>query len=241
MVNFQQKIDYDFSHLRNIVCCVNNINQYTKKDVPDYEIGEYGYLKRTNPILNKEAPEPPDLNKLPEIYKTIPDDVAYFVKTPEAITLEHEIIDVAHINQEEVDILKQAYSGVKPILDQLDKVSAAGTIALFSLFEYAWDEVALKRNIVRMTHHKIRREKNLKFTTGWKKNLEKEGEPQREIIILDGELPNNATISEDIDVNDDTIVEVFANTPDSLGKPSIWVGSPISPIPSPPLTPSQIR
>ena len=165
MANFQQKIDYDFSHLRNIVCCVNNINQYTKKDIPDYEIGEYDYLKRTNPIINREAPEPPDLDKLPDIYKTIPDDVAYFVKTPEAITLDYQILDVAHINQQEVDILTQAYIGVKPILDQLDKVSAAGIVALFSLFEYALDEVALRKNIVRMTHHKTRREKNLKFTT----------------------------------------------------------------------------
>jgi hypothetical protein len=91
-----------------------------------------------------------------------------------------------------------------------------------------------------MTHHKIRREKNLKFTTGWKKNLEREGEPQREIIILESEIPNNTTISEDIAANDDVIAEVLTNTPDSLGKPSIWVGPPISPIPSPPRTPSQI-
>ena len=38
-VKYEQKIDYDFSHLKNITCCVNNINQYTKKDVPDLEIG----------------------------------------------------------------------------------------------------------------------------------------------------------------------------------------------------------
>ena len=125
-VKYEQNIDYDFSHLRNIVCCVNNINQYTKKDVPDLEIGMNGELERTNSRIVREAPAPPDLNRLPEIYKTIPDDVAYFVKTPEAITMEHQILDVAHINQQEVDILKQAYSGVKPIMDQLDKVSAAG-------------------------------------------------------------------------------------------------------------------
>ena len=142
-----------------------------------------GELHRTNPRIVNEAPG---------IYKTIPDDVAYFVKTPEAITLEHQILDVAHINQEEDDILKQAYIGVKPIMDQLDKVSVAGIVALFSLFEYAWDEVALKKNILRMTHHKSRREKNLKFTTGWKKNMATGGEPLREIIILDGEISNNS-------------------------------------------------
>jgi len=110
MANFQQIIDYDFSHLRNIVCCVNNINQYTKKDIPEYEIGEYGYLKRTNPIRNIEAPEPPDLDKLPEIYKTIPDDVAFYVKTPEVVTKDHDILDVDHINQQEIDILKWSFA-----------------------------------------------------------------------------------------------------------------------------------
>ena len=154
--NFQQMIDYDFSHLRNIVCCVNNINQYTKKDVPDYEIGEYGYLKRTNPIVNKEAPEPPDLDKLPEIYKTIPDNIAFYVKTPGVITQEHEILDVDHINQQDIDILKQAYSGVSPILEQLDNLSAAGLVSLYSLYEHIWDEVNLKMKVVRMTNYKNR-------------------------------------------------------------------------------------
>ena len=79
-VHYEQMIYYDFSHLKNIVCCVNNINQYTKKEVPNLEIGMTGELHRTNPRIVNEAPAPPDLNKLPEIYKTIPDDVAYFVK-----------------------------------------------------------------------------------------------------------------------------------------------------------------
>ena len=99
IVNFQQKIEYDFSHLKNIFCYVNNINQYTKKDVSYLEIEEYGYLKRTNPIRNSEAPTPPDLDRLPDIYKTIPDDVAYYIKAPEVITKDHEILDVDHINQ----------------------------------------------------------------------------------------------------------------------------------------------
>ena len=71
-------------------------------------------------------PALPNLDSLPEIYKTIPDDITYFVKTPEVITRNHNIIDVEHINQQEVDILKHAHSGAQLILDQLDKLSVVG-------------------------------------------------------------------------------------------------------------------
>ena len=43
---------------------------------------------------------------------------------------------------------------------------------------------------MRMTHHKNKREKKLKFTTGWKENTEKGGEPLREAILLDSEISN---------------------------------------------------
>ena len=49
-----------------------------------------------------------------------------------------------------------------------------------------------------MTHHKIREKKNLKFTTGWKKNMEKGGEPLREVILKDSEISKKETLSEDI-------------------------------------------
>ena len=80
-------------------------------------VGTNGDLQRANPPVYNDAPAPPVLGKLPEIYKTIPDDITYFVKTPEAILKDHQILDVSHINQQEIDILKQAYSGIKPILD----------------------------------------------------------------------------------------------------------------------------
>ena len=130
-------------------------------------------LERKNSIRNNEARDSPNLDKLPDTYKTIPDDVAYYVKTPEIVTKDHEILDVDHKNQQEIiNILKQEFSGITPILDSLENLSAAGSLALYSLYEHAWDEVNLKMKIARMTHHKNRREKNMKFTTGWKKNKE---------------------------------------------------------------------
>ena len=167
-------------------------------------------MKRTNPIIHSDAPAPPNLDRLPEIYKTIPDNIAYFVKTPEVITKDHDILDVDHINQQEIDILKQAYSGVKPIIDQLEILSAAGLVALFLLYEHTWDQVHLKMNIAKMTHHRNRREKNMKFTARWKKNKET-NEALRAIVLLDTDISNRATISENITVNENTLADVLSS------------------------------
>ena len=101
-----------------------------------------------------------------------------------------------------------------------------------------------------MTHHKIREKKNLKFTTGWKKNMEKGGEPLREVILKDSEISNKETLSEDIlllltfwliqyqSVNEiqRSVVIIASESPEPPDKPYNWVESPISPIPSPPIS-----
>ena len=92
--------------------------------------------------------------------------------------------------------MKQAYDGLKPILAQLETVSAAGVVVLFSLFEYAWDEIALRENIVKIINYPARRVKILKFTLGWKKDMENEGEPRRELILTDNDIFNKDIIFE---------------------------------------------
>jgi hypothetical protein len=105
-------------------------------------------------------------------------------------------------------------------------------------------------NILKMTHHNNRREKNMRFTTGWKKNKET-NEALREKVLLDTDIPDRATISENITANKNTLADVSSGilpidensktipitdveSPEPPEMPSIWVGSPISPIPSPP-------
>ena len=70
---------------------------------------------------------------------------------------------------EEIDILKQLYAGLKPVFERLESESAAGIIALEAFYEHAWYEMNLKRNAIQIVHHNARKEKHLKFTTGWKK------------------------------------------------------------------------
>ena len=104
----------------------------------------------------------------------------------------HEILDVDHINQQDIDVLKQAYCGVSPILEQLDNLSYAGLVSLYLLYEHIWDEVNLKMKFVKMTNYKNRRQKNMKFTTGWKK-VKETNEALREIVLQDAEIFSKET------------------------------------------------
>ena len=40
-------------------------------------------MENVNPPVYNNARAPPNLEKLPEIYKTIPDDISFLVKFPE--------------------------------------------------------------------------------------------------------------------------------------------------------------
>ena len=116
------------------------MNQYIEKDIPFREIGADGELVRTNKVAIIPKPPPlPSMSSLPAQYKLIPIHLRKFVSTPnKLLEKDSNFKNIDHINQNDIEILKNTDCDLQKLLDVFPSLSAAGNRAVFLLLNQYW-------------------------------------------------------------------------------------------------------